>query len=326
MNEKWVQQEQRDEVVEFVQKWTPKVEWTISHMLKAIGLGRSKYYQWQERYGQANRHNAPIPCRNWLRPTEKQAIVAYYDQHPGEGYRRLSYMMLDEDVVATSPSTVYRVLVANGRLKATTNKPSQKGTGFNQPRQPHAHWHIDIAYLNICGTFYYLCALLDGFSRYIVHWEIRESMTEKDVEIILQRAHEAFPQARPRVISDNGPQFVARDFKHFIRQIGMQHVRTSPYYPQSNGKIERWHQTLKQSAIRPKTPLSLTDARLVVSNFVTHYNTVRLHSSIGYITPLDKLNGRADVIFAERQQKRLNALVQRELYWEQQAPYVKNFV
>ena len=96
-----------------------------------------------------------------------------------------------------------------------------------------------------------LCALLDGCSRAIVHWELRESMTETDVEIILQRALEKYPHAKPRIISDNGPQFIARDFKEFIRLAGLTHVRTSPAYPQSNGKIERWHKSLKTHCIRP---------------------------------------------------------------------------
>ena len=128
-------------------------------------------------------------------------------------------------------------------------------------------------------------------------------MTESDVEVILQRAREIFPAARPRIISDNGPQFIARDFKEFIRISGMTHVRTSPYYPQSNGKIERYHRTLKTTAIRPKTPLSLDDARRIVGEFVVHYNTVRLHSAIGYVAPLDKLEGRAGMIVKERDRK-----------------------
>ena len=115
--------------------------------------------------------------------------------------------------------------------------------------------------LNISGTFYYLCSILDGCSRYIVNWDLRESMTEADIEIILERAKEIHPEARPRIISDNGPQFIAKDFKEFIRVSGMTHVRTSPYYPQSNGKIERWHKSLKGECIRPGTPLSLEDAR-----------------------------------------------------------------
>jgi transposase InsO family protein len=82
-----------------------------------------------------------------------------------------------------------------------------------QPLKPHEHWHVDVSYLNIAGTFYYLCSLLDGQSRFTVHWEIREAMTEADVEQIIQRAREKYPGVTPRIISDNGPQFIARDFK-----------------------------------------------------------------------------------------------------------------
>jgi putative transposase len=120
----------------------------------------------------------------------------------------------------------------------------------------------------VAGTFYYLCTVLDGYSLFIVHWEIREAMTEADVEIVLQRAKEAFPDKHPQVISDNGPAFIARDFKAFIRLCGMTHVRTSQYYPQSNGKLERWHQSLKRKCLRPKTPLTLEDARRLVGRCV----------------------------------------------------------
>jgi putative transposase len=212
-------------------------------------------------------------------------------------------MMLDADLVAVSPSSVYRVLKDAGLIKAHNSKPSLKGKGFVQPLRPHEHWHVDISYINVAGTFFDLCGLLDGCSRFLVHWEIRESMTEAEVETIIQRARERFAEARPRIISDNGPQFIAKDFKEFIRICGMTHVRTSPYYPQSNGKIERWHKTLKGECIRVKTPLSLEDARRVVADFVEHYNEVRLHGAIGYVTPAAKLAGREPTIFAERDRK-----------------------
>jgi transposase InsO family protein len=107
----------------------------------------------------------------------------------------------------------------------------------------------------------------------------------------LQRAREKYPEARPRIISDNGPQFIARDFKEFIRVCGMTHVRTPPYYPQSHGKLERWHKSLKSECIRPGTPLNLEDARRLVAGCVEHYSTIRLHSAIGYVAPADKLAG-----------------------------------
>jgi len=221
-------------------------------------------------------------------------------------------MMLDADVVAVSPSSVYRVLKAAGRIEPFNGKPSSKGTGFQHPLKAHEHWHIDVSYLNIHGTFYYLASVLDGYSRSILHFEIHQSMTESQIEIILQRAREKFPGANPRIISDNGPQFIANDFKQFIRICGMTHVRTSPYYPQSNGKIERFHKTIKSECIRPQTPLSLEDARRIVEQYVVHYNTIRLHSAIGYVTPADKLAGREQAIFTKRDQKLAEARERRQ--------------
>jgi transposase InsO family protein len=268
-----------------------------------LGIASSKFYDWKGRYGKVNEHNAWIPRDHWLEDWEKKAILDFEQRYPLEGYRRLTFMMLDADVVAVSPSSVYRVLKQAGRLEPFNGSPSRKGTGFQHPLQAHEHWHVDISYLNICGTFYYLASLLDGYSRSIVHWEIHESMTETQVELLIQRAREKFPDATPRIISDNGPQFIARDFKQFIRICGMTHVKTSPYYPQSNGKLERFHKTLKSECIRPGTPLSLEDARRLVSNYVEHYNTVRLHSAIGYVAPADKLAGRESQIFARRDQQ-----------------------
>ena len=143
------------------------------------------------------------------------------------------------------------------------------------------------------------------------HYEIREPMTGQDVEIIVQRALEAFPEARPRILSDHGPPFVAKDFKAFIRVKGMDPVRTSPYYPQSSGKLERWHKRLKSECIRPKTPLNLDEARRLVSAYVDHDNPHRLHSAIGTIAPADKRAGRAPEILENRERKRSQARAQR---------------
>jgi transposase InsO family protein len=300
---KWVTPDTRDEIVDYVRRWSDRTEIPAKRLVHWIGLGMSKYHDWQQRYGQANEHNGLVPRDHWLEAWERDAIVAFHGEHPLEGYRRLTYMLMDADRVAASPATVYRVLQQAGCLERWNRQDSRKGQGFQQPLAPHEHWHIDISYVNVCGTFYYLTSVLDGASRYIVHWELREAMKEADVEIVLQRAREAFPGVTPRIISDNGPQFVAKDFKEFIRLCGMTHVRTSPYYPQSNGKLERWHGTLKQNCLRPNVPLSIEEARRLVGRFVQHYNHSRLHSAIGYVTPADRLAGRQQAIFDERDRK-----------------------
>lgn len=304
-------------MVDFVHKWQERAELPLGLFIKGFQISASKFYSWQARYGADNFHNGAIPRDYWLADWEKAAIIEFRQNHLLEGYRALTYMMLDRDIVAVSPATVYRVLLQAGLLRRWNTRPSQKGKGFHQPLKPHEHWHTDISYLNICGTFYYLISVLDGCSRYVLHWDIRLSMTELDVELVLQRARELYPEARPRIITDNGPQFVAKEFKAFIRLSGMTHVRTSPYYPQSNGKLERFHRTLKHECIRPRTPVSLQDAMRMVAGFVEHYNTQRLHSSLGYITPANKLAGRADEIFAARDRKLEAARARRKQEREQ---------
>src|SRR5438132_10782320 len=125
-------------------------------------------------------------------------------------------MMLDADVVAVSPASVWRVLKQAGLLFRWKSKPSRKGTGFEQPLQPHQHWHIDISYINLSGTFYYLCSILDGFSRFLVHWDLRESMRETDVEVILQRAKGKYRKARRRIISEIARRSTPRTSKNFF--------------------------------------------------------------------------------------------------------------
>jgi transposase InsO family protein len=305
--------------VDFVRSWADKTEIPAARFLPWLGIGKSKFHDWKERFGKVNEHNAWVPRDHWLTADEKERICAFARQRPLEGYRRLTFMMLDADPevpeaghVACSPASVYRVLQRAGLLAGQAPTPTKKGTGFKQPLQPHEHWHVDISHLNIAGTFYFMCAILDGCSRFVVHWEIRENMAEIEVETILQRAREKYPSEHPRIITDNGPQFVAKDFKEFIRIAGMTHVKTSPYYPQSNGKIERWYKTVKSDCIRVQVPLSLDEARRIVTDFVAYYNDVRLHSAIGYVTPKDRLESRHEQIFSDRDRKLAKARERRQ--------------
>ena len=306
-------------MVDYVRYWKDRTEIPVKRILGWMRVPEGTFYKWRQRYGKVNEHNGWIPRDHWLEDWEKRVIVDFHWEHPLEGYRRLTYMMLDANVVAVSASSVYRVLSRAGLLQRYSGKPSKKGKGFHQPSGPHRHWHVDVSYINIRGTFYFLTTILDGYSRYIVHCEIREKMEEIDVEAIVQRAREKFPGETPRIISDNGPQFISKEFKQFIRMCGMTHVRTSPYYPQSNGKLERYHRTIKSECIRPGSPLCLDDARRIVTKYVEDYNQVRLHSALAYITPHDKLHGREQEIFAERDRKLEEARERRRRNRAQQA-------
>lgn len=283
--------ERRDEIVEFVGHWHERSEIAIGRLLGWIELPRNRYYDWVRRRSLPNRHNALVPKGHWILPWEKQAIIGYASRHLEAGYRRLTWLMIDEDIVAVSPSTTWRVLAEAGLMKRWNGSASGKGNGFEQPLQPHEHWHIDFAYLKLGATFYFLATVLDGCSRAILSWRLSGTMTEADAEIVLQKAREAYPGETPRIISDNGPQFLSKDFKEFIRICEMSHVKTSPYYPQSNGKLERFHRTVKAEGVRPNSPADLEDACRILERYIEDYNGVRLHSAIGYLPPMVRLRG-----------------------------------
>ncbi len=162
----------RDQIVDYVKRYSKRTGISITQLVVWLGIALSKFHHWQSRYGRANGHNARMPRDGWLAAWEQHAIIQVHAQYSLEGYRRLAFMMIDRDIVAVSPSSVYRVLKNAGLIRAWNGKPSKKGTGFQQPLKPHKHWHVDVSYINIAGTFYYLCSVLDGCSRSIVHWEI----------------------------------------------------------------------------------------------------------------------------------------------------------
>lgn len=281
-------------------------------MLKQLDISQSKYYHWKKRQQVNTQHNGQLPKNHWLLDWEIKAIIDYRQEHFEEGYRRLTYMMLDENVVAVSPASVYRVLKQHHLLLTAWRHQKARGSGFNQPTRPHQHWHLDISYINFKGTFVFMAALIDGFSRFIVHFEIKLSFEALDIEIMLERARAKYPGAKPALITDNGPQFIAREFDNYLQEVGITHRKTRFYYPQSNGKIERFFQSCKNEAVRRQSYLSLDDLKQQIGKYIQKYNFTRLHSSIGYITPNDMLQGRQTAIFEKRQQKLYDAKEQRK--------------
>lgn len=312
MTRNWAKEAVRESVVAFVARWSEASDIPPSKLLRWLGLSKGRFRDWTARSGRPNQHNGSHAKEHWLEAWEVEAIKTYAIQHPDDGYRRLSFMMLDADVVAVSPSSVYRVLKTADLLNRSQRKPSKKGTGFVQPTRPHEHWHTDISFIRIGASFYCLISVLDGYSRTIVHWELREKMAAKDVQLVIERAREKYPEAKGvRIISDNGGQYTCREFASYLALCGMTHARTSPYYPQSNGKIERFHQSIKTEGIHPNSPVSMEDATRIIGRYIEHYNTVRLHSAIGYVAPKDKLDGREPIIFAERKRKLADAAKRR---------------
>lgn len=278
---------------------------TQRELVAAVGIADAKYHDWRGRRGLPNRHNGLHPKGHWLLDWERQAIIDFAMLTREDGYRLMAYKMLDADVVAVAPSSVYRVLKADNLLWRHVKARSEtRGHGFEQPTRTHEHWHVDIKYVNFHGTFLFLISVIDGFSRYIVHHELRTRMETNDVEITIQRALEKFPGiAPPRIISDNGSQFVSKDFAEFLRLTGLGHVRTSVNYPQANGKIERFHRTISEECLRRTPLIELADARAEIDEYVRYYNEERPHSSLQYLTPSDVLHARVEAKLNLREQR-----------------------
>lgn len=269
---RWVPHDAPDNVVDFVRWPTVGCNLSLKEVLTTIGLYENKFRQWEERYGKIN-NNGKIPRDFWIQPWEREAVIEFHSLNPVDGYRQLTYMTNDAGVVAVSPLTVYRVLKSVGLTGKREISPSKKGTGFHQPSRLYHHWHIDVAYINLDGTFCCLCMVLDGYSRYLVSWDLREHMTEKEIELIVERGREKFPGVNPRIISYNGPQFISKDFKEYVRICAMTHARASPFYPQSNGKMEALNKTAKKEGIRPSDPRSVVEAKIT---HVSGYRRINL--------------------------------------------------
>lgn len=311
-------------MVENCEKIVLKSHIKITEIIAMTGIKRGKYYDWRKRRGVDNMHNGKMPKAHWVTPEESQAVIDYAKSqimpnsyYLKDGYRRIAYSGLDANMFAVSPTTVYRILKRAGLLnKWQAKSGSKKGFGYRQPTAPFQEWHTDIKYINFKGTFLFFIGILDGYSRYIIHYELRASMTERDIEIVLQRAHEKYPDKKPRIISDNGTQYISRDFQNYMKEVGLEHTRTSVAYPQSNGKIERFHRSLEQECLRTCSFLTYVDACEQIEKYVDFYNNHRLHSALHYLRPIDYMEGNVDELLHERQRKLDQATEERIKYWE----------
>lgn len=308
-----------------------KTEFKLSYFLKGIGLPKSKYYSWKDRLGQENHHNGKIPKEHWHTPLEEKAVLSYARKHLNstdryfrDGYRRLTYRMIDQEVAALSPSSVYRILKRHDLLNPwNKKKTTSKGKGFNQPDKPHKHWHVDIKYIFFGGKFYFLISVIDGYSRFIVNYGLFEDMKTETITTLIQGAKDKYEGVSPRIISDNGPQFISKEFSKFISFVEFTHVKTSVGYPQSNGKIERFHGTFNQEFYKTTPLLSFEDAKEKINEYIETYNYSRLHSSLFYLTPSDFIENRVDEKLKCRENNLKKAANKRAEYWEN---YKQNIV
>jgi transposase InsO family protein len=208
--------------------------------------------------------------------------------------------MIDAGVAFLSASSVYRIL-DTADLLCRWKRSESVGQRPAAPTRPHERWHTDLMYLRIADHWYFLVTVIDAYSRYVVHWELLTSMTAADVRLVVQEAVER-TGASPQVVTDNGSQFTAAEFKDLVRRFALRHIRIRTYHPESNGVVERFHRSTRE-ALRPSTLTNLGQARALIGGWVRRYNEERLHASLGYLPPAEYYRGHPAARQAERQHK-----------------------
>lgn len=258
--------------------------WTVRAILQRAGLSPARYRAWRRR-----QRSETLADRTTRRPlvdgillAERDAVIQYALAHPTDGYRRLTWQMIDADVAYLSASSVYRILDA-ADLLSRWKRSAAGGEKPAAPWAPHQRWHTDLMYLRVADTWYFLVTVLDAFSRYVVHWELLTSMRAADVRLVVQAAVER-TGTQPQVVTDNGAQFTAAEFKDLVRRFALEHIRIRTYHPESNGVVERFHRSTLE-ALRPSTLQNLSPVRALIASWVEHYNEEWLHASLGYLPP-----------------------------------------
>lgn len=291
----------------------------VSRLLSFLGLPRSTWAEWRARSGVETRRvrEVPGPCR--ITPEERRTVLDFCRKNADgmRGYRYLAHRMSDENVAQVRPSSVYNIMRRAGLFaRRSSSSPKQAGRGFEQPSRPNEQWHTDFSYVRVRGTFLYFASILDGYSRRILAWDLFPTMEGLNAEILVARAKELHPDARARIIHDNGKQFASREFLRLVAELELRETPTSPFHPQSNGKVERMHRTLKTEEVRRNAYLDAGDARRKMGEWVRFYNSERLHSALEYLTPDDVFFGRAPERLAERKEKMYNADMARRDFWK----------
>lgn len=296
---------EKHEILAYINWICERSSQTLLWVLRHLGLPRNTYYRWRQRAASGSLDDQPTFQVNLeaALPCEIAAVIHFALAHPKDGYRRLAWMMVDGDAAYLSPSSVYRILNDADLLYRYKRSSKSSGRYDFTPTAPHQQWHTDILYLWVKSRWYFFVGVLDAYSRYIVHWELLESMTGADVRAVLQSALKKYPGRHPRLVTDNGVQFKGDDFKALIKEFALKDIKIRVRHPESNGVIERFHRSLREEAIGEDMPQDKYDALDTIASWVEHYNKERLHAGLKYLRPMDYLEGNVEIRLAERKSK-----------------------
>ena len=292
---------------------------SVRRTLVEIGLARSTFYAWYKRYldggFEALEDRKPRAPAVWNKIPDRirAQVIETALIHTELSPRELACRITDREGEFLSESSVYRILKAADLIESPAYILLQAGDRFQNPtRRPNELWQTDFTYLPVMGWgWYYLSTILDDYSRKILAWKLSTTMRVEDVTETLDLARAAtgvdrvHVKHKPRLLSDNGPSYVAKDLAVYLDTHGLRHTRGRPYHPMTQGKIERYHRTMK-NVVRLENYYSPWELERAIARFVNHYNTERVHESIGNVTPDDMYHGRQGEILSRRERiKRL---------------------
>jgi len=286
-----------------------------SQTLAEIGIPRRTYYNWVRGEKSGGRISAKRRVWNRIMEREEQMVLEHARASPELSSRQLSLKLVDYYGCWISESTVYRILKREGLVKMAEIKGFAAGKEYQRKtRKPNEMWATDCSYLRVIDWgYYYLVTVLDDYSRYILAWDLKRDMTADSLMDVVQRAIDATGmyqvpvKDRTSLLSDNGAGYISRAFGDYLKLVGIKHILAAPFHPQTNGKIERYHQTLKGeiNQIPCEMPSELKNA---IGKFVEYYNDRRYHEALDNVTPADVYYGRREHILAQRKEAKQKTL------------------
>jgi transposase len=277
----------------------------VLESLRRIDLPRTTYYRWKNRQAEGGLSaRSPYKGRTWnqLLEEEREKVLETALKYPEWSSRELSCHITDYGGFAISEASVYRVLKARGLIQAKDTKRFPAGPEYKvKTKHPNQMWQTDATYLLIKNWgWYFLISILDDFSRKILAWRLQVTMTAESFSEVVELAYErAGVDPRPALLSDRGSALMSKPFSEYLETKGIQHILASPFHPQTNGKIERYHRSCKEvvNLVLWTTPEEL---QIEIGRFVEHYNARRYHEALGNVTPDDVYYGRRESILKKR--------------------------
>jgi transposase InsO family protein len=297
--------------------------WGKRRLLAQLRVPRSTYYRWRARELQGKQDCSAVSTRtpwNRLSPPEETTVLAAARKSPEWSSRQLATWITDHLRLSVGESTVYRILRREGLVKPPVMQLLAGKEYHRKTSGPHQMWATDASYFRVSGWgYYYMVTVMDDYSRFILAWKLQGDMTADSLIQVVQVAvdvtgmTEVPLEDRTRLLSDNGSGYVSRAFRDYLSLVGIRHIRAAPYHPQTNGKLERYHQSIKQEV--NQVPYDVpSDLEVAITGFVDYYNNRRYHKALGNVTPDDVLHGRREEILLKRKEVKAQTLAHRKRY------------